>query len=160
MKALLLNWLANDGVWFQAVEFKHGLFDAKRCNDTCWAQFSPFEAWSIRNFLNLPENPGLEGLKTALQFRLYATINEQSIVEESPTSFVFRMNECRVQSARSKDARASTTTPASREAWPSIPLPPKRLTRASRPNASGPPAGCAPRGMVLRLAFFAGMNGS
>ena len=102
IESVAVNWLANDGVWFQAVEFKHGLFDAKRCNDTCWAHFSPFEAWSIRNFLNLPENCGLEGLKTALQFRLYATINKQSIVEETPTSFVFRMNECRVQNARKR----------------------------------------------------------
>ncbi|MDX9906254.1 MAG: DUF6125 family protein [Bacteroidales bacterium] len=101
-ESVAVNWLANDGVWFQAVEFKHGLLDAKRCNDTCWAHFSPFEAWSIRNFLNLPENPGLEGLKTALQFRLYATINKQSIVEETPESFVFRMNECRVQNARKR----------------------------------------------------------
>jgi hypothetical protein len=102
IEGVAVNWLANDGVWFQAVEFKHGLFDAKRCNDTCWGHFSPFEAWSIRNFLNLPENPGLEGLKTALQFRLYATINKQSIVEETSTSFVFRMNECRVQNARKR----------------------------------------------------------
>ena len=102
IESVAVNWLANDGVWFQAVEFKHGLLDAKRCNDTCWGHFSPFEAWSIRNFLNLPENPGLEGLKTALQFRLYATINKQSIVEETPTSFVFRMNECRVQNARKR----------------------------------------------------------
>jgi hypothetical protein len=101
-ESLAVNWLANDGVWFQAVEFTHGLFDAKRCNDTCWAHFSPFEAWSIRNFLDLPENPGLEGLKQALQFRLYATINKQSIVEEKPDSFVFRMNECRVQAARKR----------------------------------------------------------
>jgi len=101
-ESLAVNWLANDGVWFQAVEFTHGLWDAKRCNDTCWAHFSPFEAWSIRNFLDLPENPGLEGLKKALQFRLYATINTQSITEETPDSFVFQMNECRVQAARKR----------------------------------------------------------
>jgi len=101
-ESVAANWLANDGVWFQAVEFTHGLFDAKLCNDNCWAQFSPFEAWSIRNFLGLPANPGLEGLKTALQFRLYATINKQSIVEETPASFVFQMNECRVQAARKR----------------------------------------------------------
>ncbi len=41
-ESVAVNWLANDGVWFQAVEFTHGLFDAKRCNDTCWAHFSPF----------------------------------------------------------------------------------------------------------------------
>jgi hypothetical protein len=95
-----LNWLANDGVWFQAVEFSNGMFDAKRCNDSCWAYFSPFEAWSIKRFLDLPENPGLEGLKKALRFRLYATINRQSIRDETPTSFVFQMNDCRVQAAR------------------------------------------------------------
>ena len=97
-----INWLANDGVWFQAVEFTRGMNDAKRCNDSCWGQFSPFEAWSIKRFLNLPENPGLEGLKKALNFRLYATVNEQSISEEIPNSFVFQMNNCRVQSARKR----------------------------------------------------------
>ena len=101
-KDVAINWLANDGVWFQAVEFSRGMFDAKRCNDSCWSQFSPFEAWTIKRFLNLPENPGLEGLKQALRFRLYATINRQSIEDESPTSFIFKMNECRVQVARKR----------------------------------------------------------
>ena len=97
-----VNWLATDGVWFQAVEFSKGMFDAKRCNDTCWAHFSPFEAWSVKLFLGLPENPGLEGLKRALNFRLYAAINKQTVTEETPDSFVFQMNDCRVQSARKR----------------------------------------------------------
>ena len=101
-ESVAINWLANDGVWFQEVEFSRGMFDAKRCNDSCWAYFSPFEAWSIKRFLNLPERAGLKGLKKALQFRLYATINTQSITEETPTSFVFQMNECRVQTARKR----------------------------------------------------------
>ena len=100
--ALAVNWLANDGVWFQAVEFSRGMNDAKRCNDSCWGQFSPFEAWSIKRRLGLGEKPGLEGLKKALQFRLYAFINEQSFAEETETSFVFRMNQCRVQNARKR----------------------------------------------------------
>ncbi len=100
MDSVALNWLANDGVWFQAVEFTSGMTDAKRCNDSCWAHFSPFEAWSIKRFLNLSENSGLEGLKRALNFRLYSCINTQSIIDEEPDSFVFQMNECRVQSAR------------------------------------------------------------
>lgn len=102
MNSVAANWLVNDGVWFQAVEFTRGMNDAKRCNDSCWAQFSPFEAWSIKKFLELPQNPGLEGLKKALNFRIYARINTQSIVEEKPDSFVFQMNECRVQSARKR----------------------------------------------------------
>ena len=102
MKAVAKNWLVNDGVWFQAVEFDRGMTDAKRCNDSCWAQFSPYEARAIKNFLELPENPGLDGLKKALNFRMYAMINKQSIVEETDESFVFQMNDCRVQSARKR----------------------------------------------------------
>ncbi|MCF8054205.1 MAG: DUF6125 family protein [Deltaproteobacteria bacterium] len=106
LKALLdgvcVNWLANDGVWFQAVEEELGMFDAKRCNDSCWVRFSPFEAQAIKNFLQLGDNSGLEGLKRALNFRLYANINKQSIIDESPNSIVFQMNDCRVQSARKR----------------------------------------------------------
>lgn len=100
IEGLGLNWLAGDGVWFQAVESKHGMLDAKRCNDSCWAWFSPFEAWSIKRLLNLSEQPGIEGLKKALQMRMYAQINVQSIIDESPNSIIFQMNDCRVQSAR------------------------------------------------------------
>jgi hypothetical protein len=96
------NWIVNDGVWFQAVEFTRGMNDAKRCNDSCWAQFSPFEARAIKNFLNLPEKPGLEGLKKALNFRVYARVNTHSIVDEEDGGFIFQMNECRVQSARKR----------------------------------------------------------
>lgn len=104
IEALGVNWLAGDGVWFQSVEAEHGMFDAKRCNDSCWAWFSPFEAWSIKRLLNLPEQPGIEGLKKALGMRMYAQINVQSIIDESPSSIVFQMNDCRVQSARKSKA--------------------------------------------------------
>ena len=100
VKSMSTNWLANDGVWFQAVEGGHGMIDAKRCNDSAWAQFSPYEARTVRKLLRLPERPGLEGLKQALGFRLYANVNVQSIVDESPESFLFYMNDCRVQAAR------------------------------------------------------------
>lgn len=106
VEAVSANWLATDGVWFQAVEFAHGMNDAKRCNDSCWAHFSPFEAWSIKRFLELPENPGLAGLKTALNFRLYASLNEQSFEDDTPQSFIFRMNQCRVQAARKRKGLA------------------------------------------------------
>ena len=100
--AVAKNWLVNDGVWFQAVEFDNGMNDAKRCNDSCWAQFSPYEAFAIKKFLKLDDHCGLEGLKKALSFRMYSFINEQSIVDEGPQSFVFQMNDCRVQSARKR----------------------------------------------------------
>ncbi len=96
------NWLANDGVWFQAIEFTKGMQEAKRCNDACWARFSPIEAWSIKRFLQLPQNSGLEGLKKALSYRIYAAINKQSISYETPDSIFFKMVDCRVQSTRKR----------------------------------------------------------
>jgi len=102
VSALGANWIAGDGVWFQAVETIYGMNDAKRCNDSCWTRFSPFEAWSIRQILGLPECSGIEGLKKALQFRMYASVNVQSIEDESPDGIIFRMNDCRVQSARKR----------------------------------------------------------
>ena len=50
----------------------------------------------------MPERPGLEGLKTALQLRMYSRVNVQSIEEEDDTTLIFRMNECRVQAARKR----------------------------------------------------------
>ena len=100
--ALAVNWLANDGVWFQAIEFSQGMKEAKMVNDSTWSQFSPFEARTIKKKLGLADSPGLEGLKEALQHRLYAHVNNQDIVEETEKSFVFRMLECRVQHARKR----------------------------------------------------------
>lgn len=106
LDSVAINWLANDGVWFQTVENTHGMNDAKRVNDSCWAHFSPFEAMSVKGILGLPENPGLSGLKRALSFRLYARINEQDFVDEDENSFTFRMVDCRVQSARKRKGLA------------------------------------------------------
>ncbi len=99
---LAKNWLVNDGVWFQTIEQQAGLNEAKRCNDSCWAHFSPFEAQTIKQRLGLPESPGLDGLKRALGFRVYESINEQSIAEKNDNEFVFQMNKCRVQAARKR----------------------------------------------------------
>ena len=94
------NWLAQDGVWFQAVEFTHGMNDAKRCNDSTWVRFSPFEAWSIKRLLGLGDKPGLKGLERALNFRMYGRLNVQSCQWEAENCLIFHMNDCRVQSAR------------------------------------------------------------
>ena len=99
IEAIAKNWLAQDGVWFQAVEFTRGMNDAKRCNDSTWGRFSPFEAWSIKRLLGLGENPGLEGLEKALNFRMYGRLNKQSCRWEDG-ALIFEMNKCRVQDAR------------------------------------------------------------
>ena len=101
-ESVAINWLANDGVWFQAVEFTEGMFPAKACNDAAWSHFSPFEALRIKKILGLGEFPGLEGLKKAFDFRLYSDVNKQSFANETTNSFDFYMNECRVQIARKR----------------------------------------------------------
>jgi hypothetical protein len=99
--AVSVNWLAGDGLWFQAVEQRQEMFTAKRCNDTCWAKFSPLEAYRIKDLLHLPESGGLEALETALGYRLYSRINVQS-TEREAGNLIFRMVECRVQVARKR----------------------------------------------------------
>jgi len=100
------NWLAHDGLWFQAVERRYGLETAIALDAEAWEQFTAIEARRIMALHRLPENGGLEALKTALGFRLYAFINEQEILQEeraadgSLVSFEFQMVDCRVQSAR------------------------------------------------------------
>jgi hypothetical protein len=96
------NWLANDGVWFQAVEnnFDYEMFNAKRINDSCWVRFSYVEARSIMRRLSLPENGGIPALKEALKYRQYALVNQQETIDVGENKIIFRMNECRVQTAR------------------------------------------------------------
>mgnify|MGYP000995042235 CR=1 FL=1 len=106
IEKLGINWLANDGIWFQAVERKFGMTDAKRCNDTCWTRFSPFEAFRIKSLLNLPDQGGIPALKKALGYRMYAFINKQSIEDVDENCIIFRMNDCRVQAARKRKGLA------------------------------------------------------
>jgi len=106
LDAVSVNWLANDGFWFQAVEKRYGMDSAKRCNDTCMSRFSPYEAVRIKDLLELPRDAGLEGLKTALGFRMYARINKQSIEDVDEKCFIFRMEECRVQVTRKRKGLA------------------------------------------------------
>lgn len=101
-EAVAVNWLANDGVWFQAVEFSEDMKTAKFCNDQAWSKFSPYEALRIKKQLNLSEHPGIPGLKKAMEYRLYGTVNQQSFANETETSIDFYMNECRVQNARKR----------------------------------------------------------
>jgi hypothetical protein len=103
--AMSANWLASDGVWFQAVERRRGMNDAKRVNDSCWTRFSPVEAQMVKSLLKLPENPGLEGLERALAFRLYSRINVQTVTREE-NAVVLKMINCRVQEARKRKGLA------------------------------------------------------
>lgn len=93
-------WLAMDGVWFQAIEKEFGMNKAIEYDKNIWKQFSGIEAKRIKKCLKLPDNSGIEGLKKALQLRLYANINLYEIVVHDKNVLVYRTLECAVQSAR------------------------------------------------------------
>ena len=94
------NWLAHDGLWFQAVEKQFGMPKAIELDAEAWATFTVLEAKRIMALYDIPEGSGLDGLKKALGFRLYAVLNKQEIRNETENSFEFYMVDCRVQSAR------------------------------------------------------------
>jgi hypothetical protein len=94
------NWLAHDGLWFQAVESHFGMEAAIELDRRAWAFFTRIEARRIMRRHGITPGSGLPALKKALQFRLYARVNEQSLVQQDDRTLRFEMNDCRVQSAR------------------------------------------------------------
>lgn len=95
------NWLVMDGVWFQSVEQKCGMDEAMYHDEQAWKRFTIIEAKRIKQFLNLPDQAGLEGLKQALTLRFYANINEDEIIIKGNT-LLYRTLDCRVQTARKR----------------------------------------------------------
>ena len=96
------NWLAIDGTWFQAVEKRFGMEEAIKCDADSWKTFTVIEAKRIMERFNIPKNGGIPALVKALKFRIYANINVQEIIEIADDRCIFRMNDCRVQTARKR----------------------------------------------------------
>jgi hypothetical protein len=96
------NWLAHDGLWFQAVETYFGMDAAIKLDEEAWKDFTQIEARRIMERLNLPQNSGLDGLEKALNFRMYRRINEQVIERPNDHTLILKMTSCRVQSARQR----------------------------------------------------------
>ncbi len=94
------NWLAHDGLWFQAVEKMSGMDAAIQCDAEAWEKFTAIEAKRIMKRQNIPEDGGLDALEKALRFRLYARINDQKSERLDENTLTFEMNRCRVQDAR------------------------------------------------------------
>lgn len=93
-------WLAHDGLWFQANEAAHGMEDAIARDAEAWGRFSPIEARRIMKRLGIEPGGGIDALVRCLGHRLYAILNEQQVAERDDRRCVFRMVDCRVQSAR------------------------------------------------------------
>jgi len=100
------NWLAHDGLWFQAAERHHGIEHAIQLDAEAWERFTVIEAKRIMQLLGIKENGGLDALDEALNFRLYARLNRQKSERPEPDTLIFRMIDCRVQSARRRKGMA------------------------------------------------------
>ena len=102
MEDIAKRWLAHDGLWFQAVERAYGLDEAVRLDTEAWEKFTVLEAQKIMKLADIKPGGGLPALKEALQWRLYAFINQQEIIEKDENTLIFKMINCRVQSARER----------------------------------------------------------
>lgn len=96
------NIYAMDGVWFQSVEQKHGMDEAMFHDRNAMQRFTEAEARRIKAFLQLPEYSGLEGLEKALSVRFSALANPEVEVVRDEYSLLYRVVDCRVQTARGR----------------------------------------------------------
>ena len=56
------NWLAHDGLWFQAVEAKYGIAVAIERDAAAWKRFTVIEAQRIMTRQKIPPNGGIPAL--------------------------------------------------------------------------------------------------
>ena len=96
------NWLAHDGLWFLAAEDTFDIETAIELDRRAWERFTVIEAKRIMRFLDIEPGGGIPALKKALRYRLYARLNEQEMIDVDERTFIFRMNDCRVQAARKR----------------------------------------------------------
>ncbi len=96
------NWLAHDGLWFQAVEADHGMPAAISADRTAWERFTEIEAKRIMERLGIAPGGGIPALVECLRHRMYARLNVQEVTEATENRAVFVMRDCRVQSARKR----------------------------------------------------------
>jgi hypothetical protein len=100
------NWLAHDGVWFQSLEKKFGMDVAVDIDTDAWRMFTVIEAKRIMERLGMRPGGGIPALVECLKHRFYARLNLQECVEVTEERAVFRMIDCRVQSARKRKGLA------------------------------------------------------
>ena len=96
------NWLAHDGVWFQSLEKKYGMDVAVDIDTDAWRLFTVIEAKRIMERLGIKPGGGIPALVECLKHRFYARLNLQECIEVTQDRAVFRMIDCRVQSARKR----------------------------------------------------------
>jgi hypothetical protein len=96
------NWLAMDGLWFQAVEKAFGMDTALGMDRDVWEQFAVIEALRIKERLNIPDKGGLYALEIAFKNRLVFLLNELKISHPNEKNLIVTTKTCRVQAARKR----------------------------------------------------------
>ncbi|HUT38480.1 MAG TPA: DUF6125 family protein [Methanoregula sp.] len=96
------NWIAMDGLWFQAVGQEYGMDAAVAMDRKIWNQYAGIEARRIKERLGLPERGGLDALEIAFKNRLFTYVNESEIFRPDEKTLVVTMTTCRVQAARER----------------------------------------------------------
>jgi hypothetical protein len=94
------DWIAIDGLWFQAVERAYGMKVAIDLDRMVWMQFAKIEAERIKKRLKLPESGGLDALDAALRARLVNNVHSFTIERPDQHTLIFTITGCRVQAAR------------------------------------------------------------
>jgi hypothetical protein len=100
------NWVAMDGLWFQAVEQAYGMDAALVLDRQVWEQFAVIEARRIMERLALPENGGLDVLEIAFNNRLVSLLNKLEILRPDKNTLIVTTKTCRVQGARTRKGMA------------------------------------------------------
>jgi hypothetical protein len=100
------NWVAMDGLWFQAVEQAYGMDAALAMDRMVWEQFAVIEAQRIKERLALPEKGGLDALEIAFKNRLVSLLNKLEIFRPDENTLIVTTKTCRVQAARTRKGMA------------------------------------------------------
>ena len=100
------NWVAMDGLWFQAVEEVYGMDAALAMDRMVWEQFAVIEARRIKERLVLPDKGGMDALEIAFKNRLISLLNKLEILRPDEKTLIVTLKTCRVQAARKRKGMA------------------------------------------------------
>jgi hypothetical protein len=100
------NWVAMDGLWFQAVEQVYGMDAALAMDRRVWEQFAVIEARRIKERLVLPDKGGMDALEIAFKNRLISLLNKLEILRPDEKTLIVTLKTCRVQAARKRKGMA------------------------------------------------------
>ena len=73
------NWLAHDGLWFQAIERRYGMDVAVDADTEAWRYFTVIEAKRIMERLGMKPGGGISSLVECMKHRFYARLTDSTV---------------------------------------------------------------------------------